>query len=165
MAPTKSQTFITAATLVILAGSILGSVSAAPLFEDQQLFGRGALLSKVSNQLSNRLSNRVSNRIAKETVGAVRGHHTGRDTTHKDPVQQGAGVAIISRVAKRVGKEIVGTMVQNKAEDMNKRVVQHVKNSGPTSSTQAHQDVHIPNLRDAAAWHSVSDVFLHTLHL
>jgi len=41
MPSTKSQTFMAAATLAVLAGSMLGSVSAAPLSRDQQLFGEG----------------------------------------------------------------------------------------------------------------------------
>ena len=52
MVSTKSHTFIAAAVLAVLAGSILGSVSAAPLPGDQQAFGPGAVLSKAVKDIA-----------------------------------------------------------------------------------------------------------------
>ena len=78
MPPTKSQIFVRAATLAILAGSILGSVSAAPLSGDQQLFGprHGAVFSNAD----------ATSQIAKEGSSAVGQHvnniHNIEDTVH-----------------------------------------------------------------------------------
>jgi hypothetical protein len=74
MHSTKSHIFI--ATLAILTGSILSSVSAAPLAGDQQLFGprHGAVLSDATNQ------------VAKEGISAVGQHanniYKAEDTVH-----------------------------------------------------------------------------------
>lgn len=76
MPSSKSQIFVAAATLAVLAGSILGSVSAAPLAEDQKLNGprHGAVLSDATNQ------------VAKESISAMGQHanniHKAEDTVH-----------------------------------------------------------------------------------
>ena len=73
MASTKSQTFIATATLAVLAGSILGSVSAAPLSGDQQPFGPGAVLSKATNQVPTGVS-----------AAGQHTHNIHKDLTHQN---------------------------------------------------------------------------------